>query len=187
MVWIKGNTDEWFLEINGQWEPKSVNELKLYELFHFSKERLSEQDIEFIKKLPFSESIKLNDVSLLCVHGSPRNISEAMTSELPDYKILQMIEGVEEEVILCGHSHVSTNRKIENKMIFNPGSVGFPMDGDSRASYGILEIRDNGDIEFFINRIPYDLNENLRTAKLRKFPYLDEYEKKLKYATSRID
>ena len=187
MVWIKGNTDEWFLEINGQWEPKSVNELKLYELFHFSKERLSEQDIEFIKKLPFSESIKLNNVTLICVHGSPRNISEAMTSELPDYKILQMIEGVEEEVILCGHSHVSTNRKIENKMIFNPGSVGFPMDGDSRASYGILEIRDNGDIEFFINRIPYDLNENLRTAKLRKFPYLNEYEKKMRYATSRID
>ncbi len=187
VIWIKGNTDEWFLEINEQWEPKSINEIKFYELFHFSKERLYQQDIEFIKKLPFSESIELNNVKVLCVHGSPRNISEAMTSEVHDYEILQMIEGVEEEVILCGHSHVSTNRVIENKMIFNPGSVGAPMDGEPRASYGILEIRDNGEIQFLIRRIPYDLNENLRIAKLRKFPYLDEYERKLRYATSRID
>lgn len=187
VIWIKGNTDEWFLEINEQWEPKSINEIKFYELFHFSKERLYKQDIEFIKKLPFSESIELNSVKVLCVHGSPRNIAESMSPEIPDHQIIDMIDGIEEKVILCGHFHSSTNREVNDKLILNPGSIGNPMDEDPRASYGILEIRDNGEIEFLIRRIPYDINENLRIAKLRKFPYLDEYERKLRYATSRID
>jgi diadenosine tetraphosphatase ApaH/serine/threonine PP2A family protein phosphatase len=98
-----------------------------------------------------------------------------------------MLNGVEEKIILCGHFHKSTNREVNDKFILNPGSIGFPMDGDSRTSYGLLEIRDNGEIEFTIKRIPYDLNANLRIAKLRKFPYLDDYEIKLRSASSSID
>jgi putative phosphoesterase len=187
IAWIKGNTDDWFNEIDEKWEPCSISDVKLYEMFQFAKIHLTKSDIEFLKHLPFSQSILLNNVKVLCIHGSPRDISESMGPEIPDNEILKMINSVEEDIMLCGHFHAPTNRVIKNKKILNPGSVGLPMDGDTRASYGILEIGDNGMVKFEIKRVNYNLNENLKIAQSRKFPNINDYEKKLKLATNKID
>ena len=47
----------------------------------------------------------------------------------------------------------------DEQLIFNPGSVGQPRDGDPRASYAILETSDGEDkttLEFI--REPYDID-----------------------------
>ncbi len=152
-------------------------------MFQYAKLRLTKSDIEFLKHLPFSQSLLLNNKKVLCVHGSPRDISESMALEIPDNEIFEMINGGEEDIILCGQFHASTNRVVNNKRIINPGSIGLPMDGDTRASYGILEITDDYKVNFITIRIKYDLDENLRLAKSLKFPYFDEYEKKLRLTT----
>jgi putative phosphoesterase len=186
IAWIKGNTDNWFVEIDKKWKPDSITEIKFYELYQFAQSRLTPSDINFINNLPISQSIKINDVKILCVHGSPRHIAESMSPELSNQEILEMIHGVTERIILCGHFHSPTSRFVNNKYIFNPGSVSSPRDKDPRASYGILEISDNTNIIFTVKRVPYAIDEHLKIAKKRNFPHLEEYGKKLRIATEPI-
>ena len=49
----------------------------------------------------------------------------------------------------------------DEKFIINVGSVGQPRDGDCRACYGILDLKENGETTFSIRRVFYDIE---RTA-----------------------
>ena len=40
-----------------------------------------------------------------------------------------------------GHTHVPFIGKAANKIIFNVGSIGTPLDGVNRPSYGIIKIK----------------------------------------------
>ncbi|MEJ2295165.1 MAG: metallophosphoesterase [Candidatus Lokiarchaeota archaeon] len=48
IAWIKGNTDNWFVEINKKWEPALITEIKFFELYQFARSRLAPSDIRFI-------------------------------------------------------------------------------------------------------------------------------------------
>jgi len=79
------------------------------------------------------------------------------------------------------NTHIPCIREIENKIIFNVGSIGMPLDGDSRASYGLLKI-ENGTHKCIIRRVTYPINKNLTDAKIKNLPNLRKYEKILKEA-----
>lgn len=42
VTWIKGNTDEWFKEINEDFKPKNNNEKELYEYYKYAETKLTE-------------------------------------------------------------------------------------------------------------------------------------------------
>ena len=44
------------------------------------------------------------------------------------------------------------------KTLFNPGSVGQPRGGDPRASYGIINIADDGKISLEYHRVKYPIS-----------------------------
>jgi diadenosine tetraphosphatase ApaH/serine/threonine PP2A family protein phosphatase len=50
-------------------------------------------------------------------------------------------------------------KKIDEKLIFNPGSVGQPRDGDSRASYGILDTKTR---QVEIKRVEYNIEKTVK-------------------------
>lgn len=54
------------------------------------------------------------------------------------------------DIALFGHTHVPCVMKGEEVSIFNPGSVSLPRQSDHRATYGILELPDDGTINFEI-------------------------------------
>ena len=64
------------------------------------------------------------------------------------------------EIIVMGHTHTPFFKKISGKIFVNPGSVGRPIDNDPRASYGLLKI--NGDIQIELRRTVYDVEDNIR-------------------------
>jgi diadenosine tetraphosphatase ApaH/serine/threonine PP2A family protein phosphatase len=51
---------------------------------------------------------------------------------------------------------------VDQRLVLNPGSVGQPRDGDSRASYGIL---DTGAGSFTLHRVGYDIGATQRLMK----------------------
>lgn len=55
------------------------------------------------------------------------------------------------------------------KALFNPGSVGQPRDGDSRASYGIVTFDDDR-IILEVRRVEYDITETQRRMKAARLP-----------------
>uniref|UniRef100_A0A7V4GAC3 Calcineurin-like phosphoesterase domain-containing protein n=1 Tax=Desulfobacca acetoxidans TaxID=60893 RepID=A0A7V4GAC3_9BACT len=52
----------------------------------------------------------------------------------------KFLAGVEAQVIVTGHTHIPQMRRVEERWLINPGSVGFPKDGDPRAAYALLEL-----------------------------------------------
>nr|WP_278247429.1 metallophosphoesterase family protein [Clostridium beijerinckii] len=126
--------------------------------------------------LPLESSITLNNIEILCVHGTPKSIVEAIDGTVHKEDIKKSISGVKEQLILCGHSHNSFIGEIDGKKIFNVGSVGNSLDGDNRISYGILEFLEN-EVKLINRRIEYPVNEIIDISIKNKFPFIDEYEK----------
>jgi putative phosphoesterase len=175
IVWIKGNTDLWLEEVAAVWIPKSGRETKLNLYYKYAKANLKEEQIVFLKELPLECSIDLNGISILCVHGTPKSIVEAIDSSVPEEEIKKAIKGVKEQVILSGHSHTSFIGEVDEKMIFNVGSIGNSLDGDNRISYGVLEFAYDK-VNLINRRISYPVDEIINIAINNKFPLLDEYK-----------
>jgi len=66
--------------------------------------------------------------------------------------------------------------KVDEKIIFNVGSIGNSLDGDNRISYGILEFDENK-VNLINRRISYPVSDVINIATDNKFPLLEEYRK----------
>ena len=62
--------------------------------------------------------------TLLVVHGSPADPSEALTLEMSDDELIALLGDEPGDVIVCGSSHVPFQRQVADVQIVNVGSVG---------------------------------------------------------------
>jgi len=176
--WISGNTDLWFDDMKDS-SQKTEKEKELYQYYRYAKQKISEKDVSDLITLPVQKAININGLDVLCVHGSPRSVVEIMDHRIPYEKLEEIVAGVKEEIIVCGHSHVPFIGSINGKYVMNTGSVGRSLDGNTSASYGIIEINDHKEPSFTIKRVKYSLDENLALAKERDFPNFDKYRRSL--------
>ena len=176
ICWIKGNTDMWLEEMSCGWEPKTLREKNLFKYYRFAESKLTETDIRFLSNLPIKKSVRVADTAILCVHGSPRSVTEIMDHRIPIGEMEEIVEGIDETIVLCGHSHFPYIGLIRDKHIFNVGSVGRPFDGNTLASYGILDLSSPDNPQCIIRRIYYPVDKTIGIARKFGFPNLDAYE-----------
>jgi predicted phosphodiesterase len=97
------------------------------------------------------EEVELDGV--LYVHGSPLSDVESFAAE-PQPGEERMLAGVRDRTIVFGHSHLQFRRPGPNGTeLLNPGSVGMPLDGDTRGAYALRH--DDGQFEF--RRVEFDV------------------------------
>jgi predicted phosphodiesterase len=99
----------------------------------------------------FPERLVLGNV--LYSHGSPRSVDEAVTMLTPDDVLREMVEGVEQSVIVIGHTHTQFDRQIDGYRIVNAGSVGAAWESAPGAYWALV---DNEDVE--LRRTSYDVD-----------------------------
>jgi putative phosphoesterase len=140
----------------------------------YTWEILDRSGIEYLQKLPILIREEIDGKRLYLTHGSPRSMFEYIKPETPDEEIRKMIdestEPLEADFLVIGHSHIPMNRKLGNLTIINPGSVGQPRDGDTRASCAVFDT-ENGKIEHL--RLDYDIDSVCAKIKER-MPHADE-------------
>lgn len=73
------------------------------------------------------------------------------------------VEKKEQVLFLSGHTHIQSLQKDKGKIYCNPGSVGQPRDGDSRAGYAVWD----GHIHLY--RVSYDVSEICNEMKRQEF------------------
>jgi putative phosphoesterase len=178
LCWIKGNTDIWFEEVGQNWEPKTERERELLAYYRYARDRLTKEEVDLITALSVSDSITVVGWPILCVHGSPRHVAEIIGESVAEEQLRLMVSNVKESIIVCGHSHVSFIREISRKYIFNVGSVGRPLDGDNRASFGVIDFT-SGEPQFYIKRVEYCIEKTIQAARQHNLPNLEKYEKSL--------
>jgi predicted phosphodiesterase len=85
-------------------------------------------------------------------HASPVSDVRSFLPEPGDDEE-ELLEGIEERRLVFGHTHLPFRREARGGIeLVNPGSVGMPFDGDTRAAYAV--VRDDGVLEH--RRVEYD-------------------------------
>lgn len=151
-VCVKGNKEDYWIDYRNKsdddyvWEDNnSTTGMMLYAYNHLTKE-----DIDFFETLPIMQKIEIEEYPpfIIC-HGSPYSNNEKM---IPDTeRIKEIMDSVEEELIICGHSHKASKMIHNGKVVLNAGSVGIPFLSEGKTQYLILHGSENGWEEEFIN------------------------------------
>ena len=133
-TWIRGNGEHWLRE-----PPLDRPDVL---------EALSEHDSGLGTEegwlYSLQERYELDGV--LYVHGSPLSDVESFAAE-PQEGEERMLVGVRGRTVVFGHSHLQFRRPgPSGTELLNPGSVGMPLDGDTRAAWAVRP--DEGDFEF---------------------------------------
>ncbi|WP_410507698.1 metallophosphoesterase family protein [Methanosarcina hadiensis] len=140
----------------------------------YTWEILDRSRIEYLQRLPLLIKEEIDGKKLYLTHASPRSIYEYIKPETPDEEIQSMIDGaaepVEVEFLAVGHSHIPMNRKLGSLTIINPGSVGQPRDGDTRAGCAVFDT-ETREMEFL--RLEYDIDAVCKKIEER-MPYAEE-------------
>lgn len=144
-VWIRGNWERWAATPDAAPETEVVQGAATA-----VREALGAGLIDELAGLPAQAEV---DGALIC-HASPISDMEPFSREADADGDGQLLAGVTTRRVVFGHTHVqfcrTTTAGIE---LVNPGSVGLPWDGDTRAAYAT--IGDDGALE--LHRIDYDV------------------------------
>jgi putative phosphoesterase len=129
-TWVRGNADRELLGEGGR-APAEVVE--------WVRARLDQAAIEKLANDPLTATLDIDDLGpVLFCHATPRDASEIRTAISPDERWAEVLDGVAEDVIVCGHTHVQFDRAAAGKRIVNAGSIGMPYEDEPGAYWAIL-------------------------------------------------
>jgi len=124
----------------------------------WTRRHINQQTLDYLSSLHSSARINLNNTRLALFHGSPSDpLSEYIFPWIDHHSAKGIIEKAGSPLVLLGHTHMPMLYSFDGEMLANPGSVGQPRDGDSRASFAILTVYE-GKFSFEIKRVEYDID-----------------------------
>lgn len=154
---IQGNTDEMIGNFSVEIEKKVKSAFPIMGCaLENDVKVLSAENILFLKNLPKQSELVMEGVKILLVHGSPRKNDENIFPNLSIEKVEEMIQGVDADIVFCGHTHMPCGYQTESgKTVVNDGSVGRPFTSNPQSCYVIAEFN-NGGIDVKHKFVDYD-------------------------------
>jgi putative phosphoesterase len=148
-TFVRGNADR---DLVAFWDRVEEGDATASERVRWMVQRHTREQRDFLAQFRDATVHEIEGVgqTLFC-HGSPRSVEELVTEATPEDRMTELLEGVEQEVLVTGHTHVSYERRVLGKRALNPGSVGLPYEGRPGAYWALL----GPDVEF--RRTPYDV------------------------------
>jgi predicted phosphodiesterase len=141
---VQGNTDSavadldyaaafpWFEDVPGAY--RAVAE--------WAHDRLSDEQLEWLRRLPAERRLWVGDTLVLVCHASPGSQTAGLATDLDPGVTIERVTRTDARVIVCGHTHVADVRELGRKLIVNPGSCGFAFDGEATANWALLTLPD---------------------------------------------
>jgi putative phosphoesterase len=132
----------------------------------------------YLRQLAEHIPVRLGELNVLLVHGSPRRINEYLYEDRPEASLERLFAGLEADVLVCGHTHLPYHRVLgSGRQVINAGSVGKPKDDNPQAGYLILTAEDSKlQVEFV--RVPYDVERAAQAIEATDMP--NEFAKMLR-------
>jgi diadenosine tetraphosphatase ApaH/serine/threonine PP2A family protein phosphatase len=151
IVRIRGNVERWLRE---EPDPRPL----VLAAVAAAQEALGAELVRRLYGLPERAEFE----GMLVCHGSPLSDVDSFARE-PEDGEERLLAGEARRTILFGHSHVQFRRPgPDETFLINPGSVGMPLDGDTRAAWALYE-----DGEFELRRTEYDVER--AAAQMRTY------------------
>lgn len=125
---------------------------------------LDKEQKDFLRKLPLKLELKRDNTSFYLCHAKPSNPLYGYCAEQSEEWINEL-DQVNADVLLVGHTHTPFIRKIGNKVVVNPGSLGQPKTGSPEARYATWE-----DGTFSLKSYRYPVAQTVERLKALAFP-----------------
>lgn len=169
-VMIQGNTDLMIADFSEElYKTLKSNAPVMAEALKNDASILNSIQKDFLKTLPIQLELEEEGVKILLVHGSPRKNNEDISPNLQLSQVEEMLENVEANVILCGHTHLPCGYQTSKKQtVVNVGSVGRPFTPEPKSCYLKLTIT-NGQCLFEHRFVDYDKNSAAEKLRRRVF------------------
>jgi putative phosphoesterase len=126
-----------------------------------SLNNLSNSYIEYLVNLPHPIKFTIDNNRFILAHGAPDNINKYIYPD-SDLTKLPLLEDIDCDILICGHTHYPMQRSYGKKTIINPGSVGQPRNKGSGANW-VLYDSTNKSFNFRVS--DYDISHVVRWAK----------------------
>jgi putative phosphoesterase len=129
------------------------------------EDQLDEEQIEWLASLPFSAVID----EALYVHATPQDDETVITELTSDERLAKLLAGVEQPLVVAGHTHMQLDRRAGSTRFVNAGSVGMPYEGKQGAFWVLL---DGEDVDF--RHTPYAVDAAVAVIQASGCPGADQ-------------
>jgi len=156
---ILGNMDLDLLKYHDGVFPEDKRKSKQWSFMRWNSECVSQETLEILRGLPVQLDISLAGASpIRVVHGSTRDPYESIFPDKELGVLETAISDTHQPVLICGHIHIQWQKRLGGKLIFNPGAVSAPLNGDTRAQFSILRFEKG---RWFVEpkAVQYDLDD----------------------------
>jgi putative phosphoesterase len=136
----------------------------------FTASQLSDENRASLVQLSQTVTLDVEGLgpTLFC-HASPRNDLDIVTPGTPDERFRVLLEGVEERVVVAGHTHIQLDHTVDGVRWINPGSVGMPYEGQVAAFWAVL----GPDVE--LRRTPFDTERSAEALLASGWPQAESF------------
>jgi putative phosphoesterase len=158
-LFVRGNADR-VLDLRGANDGEAWVRAR-----HWVADRLGEERLAFLAALPLDLTLELGGLRRVrFCHGAPGSDELTITRLTPNERLRELLAGVEEHVVVCGHTHLQFDRVVDGIRVVNAGSVGAPYEAESGAYWAVL----GDDVEF--RRTAYDVEAAVATIAATGYP-----------------
>ncbi|WP_406542060.1 metallophosphoesterase family protein [Clostridium ljungdahlii] len=155
---ILGNYDAAVLE-------KKFNYIRDNEVNKFcmpwAAEELSEENRDYLNSLPGEIVLNFGSKKFHFVHGSNKSINEYLKENSKEAE--EAMDVLEEDVLICAHTHIPYRKKYGDKILLNDGSIGKPKIGRPNGTYLIMEPGE--DVKSSIVEFTYDYEKTVKAME----------------------
>jgi len=136
----------------------------------WAHEQLDDEELAFLGDLPHPLPMEVDGLGeVLFCHGSPRSDEEILTAITPPKRLDPILDGVTQNLVVCGHTHAQFDRLVGDRRLVNAGSVGMAYEGEPGiAAWAIL----GPTVE--LRRTAYDVEAAAVLVRETGFPGADE-------------
>ena len=136
----------------------------------WAAERITPAQRDLLATLPLTLELVIGALGrVLFCHGTPRSEDEIITAITPESRLEGILTGIEQGVVVGGHTHMQYDRNLLGRRLINAGSVGMPFEGRPGAFWALL----GPDVA--LRRTDYDYLRAAREIMATDFPNAEEF------------
>jgi predicted phosphodiesterase len=125
-VFVGGNGDRWVVEAFDALSSADVDAPRR-PWAAWAAEMIDRGDRDLLASFCAAATVDVEDLGpVLFCHASPRDDEEMLTSLAPDRRWRSALEGVDESVVVCGHTHTQFERRVGPWRVLTPAQWECP-------------------------------------------------------------
>jgi predicted phosphodiesterase len=132
-VWVRGNADRELVQLAGGGGTKIPDPIAPW-----AAAQLTDAHVGLLASLPLTVTLPVAGLGeVLFCHATPRDDEEIALVDSSMARWSEVLDGVDAETVVCGHTHMPFARLVDRRLVVNPGSVGMPY-GSAGAHWALL-------------------------------------------------